>query len=446
MKQRHFLAIILVASILFLIVSTDFALAAGPTPDGRIEDIISWTMFDDALQDHWSDIKSEQTNKAYRLAIIDTGFDWASRKYWGTVFSDDIYESSRIKLFDFNGNEHVFDEEVSSTAFDYGMDGGVHHGTVIMGIILQLLYSYEGTGTLDYSISMFAVDDTPTSQEPSFEEQVEDHLDRIYTHNQQNPNSKYKVLSMSVAQDYSSYSIYDEELWDVASQSCLIFAATGNYDQAWRSTSDAQDKAIADKKKYPAADANVIGVGALYGEKGYKQGSINCKVRRCSTKEEQRYITTTYYFGSQYSSVSKVVDLVAPGFEVDIVYDIHGDDAINPEALTTSNPDGDWYVAHGTSLSTPVVATAAYLADRLSRKTGHGTLSFSDLKDIILITCEDDEGAYGQSSYYKKKWELTDKPIKDNSDASDFRFYSYRVGHGCLDVHDMFEYVSDPWS
>lgn len=99
------------------------------------------------------------------------------------------------------------------------------------------------------------------------------------------------------------------------------------------------------------------------------------------------------------------------------------------------------YEFWGTSYASPQVAVAAYLASRLKYTLKPwDPLDMQSFMACIQNSCERDPDAESLTQSQQLVWEKVNEPSENLNNAVDI-FYSYRVGYGSLDVHDMLEYI-----
>ncbi len=375
--------------------------------DGDPHEVVDWINIDEAIQEHIS--KLRYNSNAERIAIIDSGLDRATWTHFYNEYGDWV----NLMLVDYDGTYLNRYNAIDRTP-------GLHHGTMITSLMIQLLESY---GNIEISITMFIGSDQYNRVNSNIMKQQ---LQRIITWNNQHTIGKYKVISMSFA---GSIDYFSEEI-DVLvnQQKCILVSVPGNIHKEDRQSAEKAHDAE-NFISYPVVISDVFGVGGIYS---YGAHIDSHRIRRMSTCVPYE-ITGDYYVGSRYwqdgGFSQRIVDLVAPGFEIDLMCDINNDGTL------------EYYKDTGTSYATPQVATAAYLASRIKYKNDPSSpLVRLDFFACIQNSCENDPDGRNDPNNYK--WDYVKEPVVGNW-GQYTTFFSYRVGYGSLDVYDMLEYVNN---
>ena len=380
-------------------------------PDyGYPDETIQWDRVNAVFQNH---ANLRYNYGSSKLAILDTGLDEPT---WTHLASKYPYYILEIKLIDSNGN--YVSRYNAYDICDY------KHGSVLTSLIVELLErNADQLNEYVYgSVYMFicAKDDFQGHQGKIDESLVEEQLQWIINFNNLYPSAPFRVISLSFGSSYSGTPDYYDEMQTLINQGCLIVAASGNYITGMLGE---------DHRISPATYSNIIGAGGIYGYPA--QGDYD--IYRMSTyRDPEPDNPLGHKDGSLYYSLGgltqKTVDITAPSFYVKGVCDIDGDG------------DADAIKATGTSLSAPQVAVGAYLAQRASFYDRGLPISLTDFKHCLRMSAENDPYGRYLSPSDRLQYDRVKIPIS-NYGAPRFRFYSYRVGDGSLDIGDLIEYV-----
>ena len=393
-----------------------FANALEFTGTGYPGGAISWGTFDEAFDD-FPELKQNHGN--YKMAILDSGIDEA---VWDE-FDNDYGNYLDIHYIDENG-----DDVAKTSAEDVC---SFHHGTVVMSVAIQCLEREECD--VYGSIYMFQVaEDDQGAVDPDL---VEQQLQWIIDWNEEE-SAKFKVISMSFGAYYIGQQVcFEDELEELSDEyNCLLIAASGNYVIEDTAYYESEDKPI-----FPACSEYVFGVGGVFGP-AQTTGYNICRMTAQWEEETQGELTTNgLYVGSLYSHLingnpidfsERTVDLVTPGFKVEGKCDYFNND-------TVIN-----VIATGTSLAVPQVAIAAYLAARKGYYD-HSTdyINLDRFFASIYQSSENNDTYRTKTTSEKSNCEYAGIPVANLGTYT--KYYSYRVGYGSLDVHDMIEFVED---
>ncbi len=374
--------------------------------DGYPSNAINFHNFNEAFS-NFSELTQNHGN--YKLAILDSGLDQAT---WEEL-DNDYGSYVDIKYYDKDGYSQNINntEDKSST----------HHGTLMTSIAIQCLEREAGNVYAD--ISVFQVFDDDGDLDPQI---VEDQLQWIMYLNDHN-SDKYKVISMSFGVEDPSTKYFDDEIEELVDDyNCIVVAASGNYASiSQQSSTDYEDRSI-----FPANMPEVFGVGAHFG---YEEPSKD--THRLTTTVSSTTNTTfvgscfSHYVDSEEIDFSeKTVDLVASGYKVAGKCDYFGNGTVMSVNST------------GTSVAVPQVAVAAYLASRKAYfENSSDFMNYDRFFACVYQTSENDPDSRNLAAWLKQIAEKAGEPEMNYGTYT--IFFSYRVGYGSLDVHDMMEYI-----
>ncbi|NPD89434.1 MAG: S8/S53 family peptidase [Asgard group archaeon] len=290
-----------------------------------------------------------------------------------------------------------------------------------MNTVVSLLESaYDNNIYVDASVYMFIVgsdDPLPDKTLKTFQ--------WIKKYNYAHPNSKFKVISCS----FESTDNYASVIYKLArKQGCIIVAASGNYKSYYSHDPDAEEYGKEYVRNYPATYTEVFGAGGCYGmnvPQNYENYRMSAKYEDLGLDlgfGQYLYLGSDFYQDHGLSQAT--VDLVASAYKIATRADLSGGTA--PES----------YEATGTSMAAPQVAVAAFLAARLRyiETNGNNPLDMWSFHACVQYSSENDPDADDLLH-----WDAVEKPIENLGQKP--IYYSYRVGYGSLDVHDMMEYL-----
>ncbi|NPD87666.1 MAG: S8/S53 family peptidase [Asgard group archaeon] len=385
--------------------------------DGEPDNAIDWININEAFTSY-SWLKNNHGN--YKLAILDTGLDEGTFVYFRNKYSSSLLN---LRLFNANGQEvQPYD------AIDYVSE--FHHGTFVTSIIIQLLE--RDSHNVNAQIDVYVIADS----DGDFDEDIMyDQLNRIKTWNTQNPNNRYKVITTAYRDSKTSEPSYTSLINQlVSNQNCIFIAASGNY--VYGDLEHGTDPDDENWGSYPSKLPKVIGAGGIYGYNvptEYSSKKIN-RMTVQSAFRKPEFKTGGYWLGSCYKHNAPLstagVELAAPGFKIEGFMDKDGLEGVEN------------YIATGTSLSAPQVAVAAYLAARAKYYLDSSDpLTYDDFYAAIVQSSENDPSGRYKSTYDKIRHEKVGIPTANLGTYT--TYFSYRVGYGSLDVHDMIEFITD---
>ncbi|MHA1827673.1 MAG: S8/S53 family peptidase [Candidatus Heimdallarchaeaceae archaeon] len=369
--------------------------------DGYPEETVNWINVNEAFSSY---PELRYNHAAYRIAVLDTGLDYATWNYFASRYSNDLVQ---IRLYDRSGNEVLMANTDDNSPN--------HHGSAIVHLILRLLERESHNVEVSLSVFMVNIPGTIFINASVVKEQ----LQRIKAWNDAHGVGKYKVVSMSFGAD----AIFSSELYALYQQKVILVAASGNFISKKVTT---EPYLYENVKTYPAYYTYTFGVGGIYGYQG-----VRYEISRMTTKYNKP--TKDYYVGSMFyeSYYYKTVNLVAPAYLVEIQHDIDNDGCLEIKRAT------------GTSLAVPQVAVAAYLSANIKYYLNMlDPLTYSDFMEAIMASCENYPS--GRTSPYKLYCEDVGEPIINLGTYNSF--YSYRVGWGSLDVRDLIQYTVETLS
>ena len=284
-----------------------------------------YTVSDDAysLQSYLNYINIRNAwNNYYRgsgvtVAVIDTGIDTDHPEFAGKI-SEYSYNATEDKI--------VKDYTTEDGSYDWSLvEDKVGHGTAVAGVIAA---SMDGNGIVGIAPEVNLVVIKAECNEEGEFYRTSDLVFGLYYAVERDVD----VVNMSFGGGSNSYAKPAKLAVD---NDIICVAAAGN-----ESTS---------ALTYPAADENVIGVGAL------ADGSWEL---------------------AQYSNFGENTDLVAPG------------------TVYTTTLDGGYKTMHGTSFASPIVAAAMALLKQQNRY-----MEFADVTELLYASCYD-IGAIGKDWYF----------------------------------------------
>ncbi len=259
------------------------------------------------------------TGNNVKVAIIDTGIDADHSEFSGKI-SEYSYNASEDKI--------VKDYAIGNGNYDWSLiEDEVGHGTTVAGTIAA---AFDGHGTVGIApnVTLIVIKAECTPQGAFY--RTSDLVFGLYYAIEQDAT----IVNMSFGGNMNAY----QEAARLGRDSdVLMVAAAGNESTATLT--------------YPAADENVIGVGALE-ENGWKL--------------------------AEYSNYGENVDLVAPG------------------TVYTTKLGGEYGVTSGTSLASPIVAGALAL---LKSNSNYKYYDNEQIKEILYASCYD-LGDLGKDWYY----------------------------------------------
>ncbi len=378
---------------------------------GYPDETISWDRVDAAFQNH-PELRFNYGN--YKLAILDTGLDDLTWTHLAEKYPSYVLE---IKLIDGNGN--YVSRMNAYDICDY------KHGSVITSLVVELL-ERNADQFSEYvygSVNMFicSQDDEWGHQGRIDDELVEQQLQWIINFNNLYPVAPFKVISLSFGMTYQGTPIYYNELQTLINQGCIVVSASGNFITGMISEN---------QRISPATYSNIIGVGGIYGTPA--TGDMDVYRMSHLERDPDPGDPGGHKDGSLYYSLGgtyqRTVEITAPAYYVKGVCDQDGDG------------DADAIKATGTSLAAPQVAVAAYLAERASKIDRNIPISLIDFKRSLKLCAEDDPFGRYLSLAERLTYDRVIIPTS-NYGVPRYRFYSYKVGDGCLDIGDLIEYV-----
>ncbi len=301
--------------------------------DTGLDEAIDWINIVEAIEEH-IDVLETNTNDE-RIAIIDSGLDYATWTYYFNEYEDWV----DLKLCDYDGTyltrQNAIDRDVN------------HHGTMITSLMIQLLESYQEQ-EIEAGITMFVGGQYGYADSQVIQQQ----LQRIIDWNDGHQTGKYKVISMSFGGATNHWADEIDEL--VNDQDCILISISGNIDSETQQTTEGS-LLLENLGSFPAGDNDVFGVGGIYA---YAASSSANEIYKMGTNISET--TQDLYVGSRYlqdlGGNQATVDIVAPGFEIEMMSDKNNDDTVEN------------YTDTGTSYACPQVAVAAYLTSRIRYK------------------------------------------------------------------------------
>ncbi|MFI3229772.1 MAG: leucine-rich repeat protein, partial [Bacillota bacterium] len=252
------------------------------------------------------DAWGETLGSGITVAVIDTGIDTDHSEFAGKI-SDLSYNATDDKVVKNSDNWSLIKDELG-------------HGTMVAGIVAA---SIDGQGTVGIASDVELVVIKAECDASGTFSNASDLVFGIYYAIEVGVD----VINMSfgLEVEYESENIFKDALALAVANDIICVAAAGN-----NSTT---------ALTYPAADENVIGVGAL-AEDSYEL--------------------------AEYSNYGENVEVVAPG------------------TTATTAKNGGYTIANGTSMASPVVAgaIALYLAENKYS-------TFDDVTEMLYASCTD---------------------------------------------------------
>ena len=175
----------------------------------------------------------------------------------------------------------------------------------------------------------------------------------------------------------------------------------------------------------PACLSEIIGVGGIYGPEETEYSKNRMSVTLPPTTGGL-YVGSYFYEGYPLPQVPVLV--TSPAYKIEMKCDFDGDG------------DVDDILGTGTSMAAPLVAVVAYLAARMRYYNDrYNPLTPADFCACLFNSAEYDPLIRYAVYEERRIWETVAEPI--NNMLQSQNYYSYRVGHGSLDIDDLIDWV-----
>ncbi|MBY0263139.1 MAG: S8 family serine peptidase [Phycisphaerales bacterium] len=281
---------------------------------------------------------SSLTGQGYAAVILDTGID-RDHPYFGADANGNGISDRIVYSYDFaDGDADASDRNGhgSNVSSIVGSSNSTHRG-MAPGVNLIHLKVFKDSGAGNFSYTEAAL--------------------RWVVNNVTNYNIVSVNMSLGDSQNWATnqqlYGISDE-IATLAAQNVMVVAAAGNDFAKFNSV-----KGMA----YPAADPNVIAVGAVY-DRNFGGGITYASGARADATGADRVTPFSQRSTSMY-------EIFAPG-----------------APITGANQSGGTVTQHGTSQASPHIAGITVLAQQLADNVLGRRLTLSEMKSLLASTAD----------------------------------------------------------